>query len=147
MLRPFLNRSSSAFLFSPREALAWQLERRQICFKKDRKTPIYPSELRSRAKRVAARRKRTPPRSVGDHYTTRSYWRAIRYALKKAEKAGVEIQAWFPNQLRHTRGTELRRLYGIEASRVSLGHASLQSTEIYAERDQQLAIKIAREMG
>jgi site-specific recombinase XerD len=44
MLQPFLDRPRSVFLFSPRESLAWQLERRKICFKKTRKTPIYPSE-------------------------------------------------------------------------------------------------------
>ena len=45
------------------------------------------------------------------------------------------------------RGTEIRGRMGIEASQVSLGHASLNATLVYAERDMELARKVAREMG
>ena len=46
ILKPFLNREPTSFLFSPRESEAWRLARRPVRFKNQRKTPIYPSELR-----------------------------------------------------------------------------------------------------
>ncbi len=52
-----------------------------------------------------------------------------------------------PNQLRHTRGTELRQAYGIEAAQVSLGHTHANITEIYAERNFKQAIEIAKRLG
>jgi len=80
-------------------------------------------------------------------YTTETYWKALYYAFDTAAKRGVKLERWFPNQRRHSRGTELRKKDGIEASRVSLGHARLDATEIYAEKDLMLAIEVAREAG
>ncbi|MEI8372990.1 MAG: site-specific integrase [Planctomycetota bacterium] len=54
---------------------------------------------------------------------------------------------WNPNQLRHNVGTAVRKKYGLEAAQVFLGHSKADVTEIYAERDQDLARQIAREMG
>ena len=120
IIRPFLNRPLTAPLFSPQEALEWRLAQRQICFPgRPRKTPIYPSELRRKAKLKKLRRNRVRKRPVGDQYTPRSYWRALEYGFKRAAQAGVVVPHWFPNQLRHTRATELRKKYGIEATRVS----------------------------
>jgi len=147
VLQPFLDRQEDEFLFSPREAFEWRLARREICFKKQRKTPVYPSELRARESAKKTRRNRRRRRSTGDHYDSRSYWRALDYAFKKAAAEGNELARWFPNQLRHSRATELRKKYGVEGSRVSLGHAKVESTQIYAEKDVALAIQIALETG
>ena len=57
------------------------------------------------------------------------------------------IPHWHPHQLRHTRATEVRRRYGVEAAQVALCHARADVTEIYAERNFGLAAKIAKEMG
>ena len=46
-----------------------------------------------------------------------------------------EIPAWGPNRLRHNAATSLREQFGIEASRVILGHTSPAMTEVYAEID------------
>jgi integrase len=54
---------------------------------------------------------------------------------------------WSPNQIRHTRGTEIRKLYGLEAAQVILGHASADVTQIYAERDADKARDIVRQIG
>lgn len=75
-------------------------------------------------------------------YATKSYGEAIWRACRRA---GVPL--WSPNRLRHARATEIRRRYGIEASRVYLGHADLRTNEVYAERDFELARKVARETG
>jgi integrase len=147
IIRPFMDRDKEAFLFSPREAEAWRLARRPMHYKPARKTPIYPSELRAREKAKQARRKRESKRPKRDHYDTASYRRAIVYGLRKARKAGVEIPHWHPHQLRHSRGTEIRKKYGIEAAQVALGHARADVTQVYAEKNLELAKRIAREMG
>ena len=50
-------------------------------------------------------------------------------------------------QLRHTRATLIRQAYGLEAAKAVLGHADTKVTEIYAERDLGLAMRIMREIG
>ncbi len=147
VLAPFLDRAPEAYLFSPREADHWLRNHRPVHHKNHRKTPIYPSELRAREKAELARRKRTPKRPKRDHYDTNSYRRAIDYGFKRAEKAGVTIPHWHPNQLRHSRATEIRKRYGIEAAQVALGHARADVTQVYAEKNLELATQIARECG
>ena len=51
---------------------------------------------------------------------------------------------WSPNRLRHSRATEVRRDFGLEASGATLGHSELATTQIYAERNLQLSIDVAR---
>jgi integrase len=147
IIAPFLNRNKDLYLFSPREAWEWQLKHRQVSFKAERKTPIYPSELKAREKAKQTRRRRTPKRPKRNHYDTDSYRRAIMYGFKKAQKAGVQIPHWHPHQLRHSLATEIRKKYGIEAAQIALGHARADVTEVYAEKNMEIAKKIAREMG
>lgn len=42
---------------------------------------------------------------------------------------------WNPNQLRHTAATWIRSNFNAEVARIILGHAHLNTTEIYAEED------------
>ncbi len=144
VLTPFLDRDPQTFLFSPKESEAWRLEHRPAYHKVQRKTKVYPSELRAREKAKQARRRRKSKRPKRDRYDTGSYARAIEYGFRKAEKAGVKIPHWHLNQLRHTRGTEVRREHGVEAAQVVLGHARADVTQVYAERNLALAIKIAK---
>jgi integrase len=147
VLAPFLDRDAGAYLFSPREADEWLRNHRPVHHANHRKTPVYPSELRAREKAKLARRKRRPKRPKREHYDTNSYRRAINYGFKRAERAGIAIPHWHPNQLRHSRATKVRKKYGIEAAQVSLGHARADVTEVYAEKNLELAIQIARECG
>ncbi|MBI1349118.1 tyrosine-type recombinase/integrase [bacterium] len=147
LLQPFLQRSAEDYLFTPLEAEAWRNEQRAQHRNPQRRTKIYPCELVARGRRQAASRARTRERPFQPHYTEDAYRRAITYALKKARKQGIEIPHWFPYQLRHTHGTEVRRKYGLEAAQVMLGHATADVTQIYAERNMQLAAQVASEMG
>jgi hypothetical protein len=148
ILTPFMGRDPQAFIFSPLESEKWRLEHRPPYHGRERKTKIYPSELRQREKLKAARRqKRKPKRPKGTRYDTNGYRRALEYGLKKAKKAGFVVPHWHPHQLRHNRGTEVRKRYGIEAAQMALGHAKANTTEIYAERNLEQALQIAREMG
>jgi integrase len=104
------------------------------------------------------RSKRHPRKAPGDHYTVASYGRAIKEACRKADaKAHAENKAipadqvivpeWHPNQLRHTKATEIRREAGVDGARVVLGHRSPKTTEIYAEIDISKATDIMKRLG
>jgi integrase len=81
-------------------------------------------------------------RRTGRGYTTGAYRLTI---IRACRKAG--IAKWTPHQLRHTKATEVRAKFGLEAAQVFLGHGSADVTQIYAERDRSLAEKVAREIG
>jgi len=55
--------------------------------------------------------------------------------------------AWHPHQLRHSAATEIRKRFGIEAAQHVLGHATLNVTEIYAEKNAEAARQVAAMIG
>ena len=59
----------------------------------------------------------------------------------------ILLPHWHANQLRHSKATEVRRQFGLEAAQVSLGHAKADVTQVYAERDARLAVEVARKIG
>ena len=79
---------------------------------------------------------------LGLKHTRHSYREAVKRACGRAG-----IPAWSPRQRRHTRATLIRQAYGLEAAKAVLGHADTKITEIYAERDLGLAMRIMREIG
>lgn len=130
VLRPWLRLALQEFLFQPREAM----DQRRVDERRRRKSRVQPSQL--------CRKKKRPKKVPGERYTTGTYGRAIADACKRAG-----VPSWAPNQLRHTFATEVRRRFGLEAAQVSLGHAKADVTQVYAERDLDLAAKIAAEVG
>ena len=94
----------------------------------------------ARTQRDKARRPRKSRR--GKRYRRDSYYNAIQRACGRAG-----IKPWSPNQLRHTRGTVVRRDFGLEASQCVLGHIKADVTEIYAERNFGLARDIMEQTG
>ncbi|WP_437228791.1 tyrosine-type recombinase/integrase [Planctomicrobium sp. SH661] len=69
---------------------------------------------------------------------------------KKLQKEAVAWRAehcWSPNQLRHNFATRARREFGIEAARVTLGHSSAVTSEIYAEKDLDAARAVVAKIG
>lgn len=71
---------------------------------------------------------------------------SYRGAIHRAcEKAGID--PWNPNQLRHSVATDVRARYGLEAAQVVLGHAMADVTQVYAERDLELARRVIGEVG
>lgn len=130
ILLPYLLRDSQAYCFTPNDSE----RKRKAAMRANRKTKVQPSQI--------DRSKKNPKRKAGLRYTTGSYAYAIRRACEKSD-----IESWSPNRLRHTAATQLRSKYGIEASRTVLGHASPDTTLIYAERDLQLAASVMQEVG
>lgn len=87
--------------------------------------------------RKSAANKRYRPR-----YTPNTYGRSVGNA---AIKAGVA--RWSPHQLRHARGHEIRKVYGVEAVQACLGHRSVSMAEHYSDQRTDLAIRVALETG
>jgi len=143
IIAPFLDRPDDAYLFSPAEASEWWKRQRAAQAGAKRKTKVFPSELRARArkKRHAARRqKRKEPL---DHYTQHSYRQALEYAQQKARAAGHEVPAWKPYALRHTRITEVQSQMGWDEAQAVAGHESPSTTARYSHERYQRALRIA----
>ena len=57
------------------------------------------------------------------------------------------IPQWTPRRLRHTSATLIRQEFGVEAAQAYLGQDTLSAAQIYAEKNEKLAIEIAKEIG
>jgi integrase len=146
ILRPYLLRDANAYCFSPIDS-----ERaRKAELRAARRTRVQPSQQN--------RTKVAPKKTPGQRYTRGAYLTAIRRACDAAfpppdslddaaRKEWRKRHRWFPNQLRHKVATEVRQKFGLEAAQVTLGHASADVSEIYAERDFSKAAAVMREVG
>ena len=67
---------------------------------------------------------------------------AIKRACRK-----LEIPTFTGHWLRHNAGTKFRKLGGLDAAQVMLGHSHADVTQVYANADDAQAIEIAREHG
>ncbi|MFO0905830.1 MAG: site-specific integrase [Pirellulales bacterium] len=160
ILRPYLDRRADAYCFSPAEAEA---ERRQAAHEA-RKTPLTCGNAPGTNKR------RAPRKVPGDHYTPDSYRRAISRACELASQMPLRLRsiphdapdaeqrrkeaadwrrqhAWAPNRLRHTAATKIREQFGLEAASATLGHSQFDTTLIYAERPERVALEVAEKVG
>jgi integrase len=154
VIKPFLRLDTQAPLFSAREAV----EELRAEKRRNRKTKVPPSQQRRRVKK--------PKREPGESYTVSGYAHAIDKGIKAANRARAceackelksadrcesckagAVPHWHPHQLRHTHATTVRRQFGLEAAQVALGHAQANVTEVYAERDLALAVKVAGAIG
>ncbi len=141
VLRPYLLRAPDSHCFSPRESE----RRRSEAQREARVTPMTPSQ-------EARKPKRHPRRPKGERYVKDAYRRAVARAVEVANKERSQAKVdplphWHPNQLRHSLGTEVRQRFGLEAAQVVLGHSKADVTQVYAERDQRLAVEVARQVG
>lgn len=132
ILAKYLLRGADEFCFSPAEAT----EQRLRVKNESRKTP--PSCGNVRGSNVKVR----PRKSPGTSYTSGTYARAIRYGCIAAK-----VIPWAPNRLRHSRATEVRARFGLEAASAVLGHSEITVTQVYAERDREQAVRVAKEIG
>jgi integrase len=124
VLRPWLDRDPEAYCFCPAEVVAARTAG----------APAATSPTPGR--RAAARPK------PGGRYTKDSYRVAIGRACRRAG-----VPAWTPHQLRHTRATEIRREFDLEAAQIILGHSKPDTTLVYAERDLSRARAVMARIG
>jgi integrase len=168
LLREFFTPGITDYLFSPRRAV----EEVRAVRSANRRTPRYPSHM----KRNAAKRKAQPKRTPAERYNRVSYGVAIARACDRAfpppgelaqgeretrakwwacltdtqrdeVKAWQREHRWHPNQLRHTFATRVRKDHGLEAAQVLLGHSRADVTQVYAERNEELAAVVAAKIG
>jgi integrase len=171
ILQPYLARSAEQVCFS----MAESLEQRRRMKAAVRRTPLSCGNRRGK-RSMSDRKGCKPRRQPLFEFTEKSYYRAIQYACDAAFPAPPPLgqlpeetnaarlrrltteqqgqlkswqreHRWFPNQLRHTRATDIRKIFGLEAARVVLGHAAANVTQIYAERDAEKAREVARAIG
>lgn len=127
VLSPFLGRGAiDQPLFRPRDSNA---ERKRVGAKGGRRPNQQPSRRKS-------------SRVMRDQYDDSGYHHAIRRACQKAG-----VSHWHPHQLRHSFATKVRSEFGLEAARAAVGHTSIDTTLIYAERDQEQTKLIAARCG
>jgi integrase len=168
VLNLFPTDSPDEYVFSPRRAV----EEFHAARASARHTPRFASHMAHNK----ARRSKSPTRPPAEAYTTLSYgkciaracdlafpapaplakrpdetlaeWDARLTAEQKAELAAWQSKhRWYPNRLRHTFGTRVRKGHGLEAVQALLGHAHANVTEIYAERNIDLAVSVAAKIG
>lgn len=120
-------------VFNPQREELRRLEARKLA----RKTPHTPSSL-NRLERAAKRIGKRHPRAF---YTTGSLRTAIHRACVRAE-----ITVWGPNRLRHTRATDLRE-HGLDNVATILGHAKVETSQIYAEKNLKAAMELVSKVG
>ncbi len=130
-LSPWLPADAAAYVFSPGRSEALRSTAREA----GRQTKVTSVQAEGKP----AGRAKAPLRP---YYPVGSYRQAIRRACRRA---GVPV--WLPNQLRHSRLTDIRKRYGLEASRVCGGHREVGVTQIYAEQDRDLARQVMAEAG
>jgi integrase len=132
ILKKYLLRGPDDPLFSPIES---ERQRREAAHA-DRVTPMNEGD------RPGKNRKKNPRKAPRTAFDTQSYSKSILYATRKAK-----IDPWSANQLRHTRATEIRSQFGLEAAASILGHSEIGVTQVYAEADMQRAIEVAHKTG
>jgi integrase len=147
VLRKYLLRDKETYCFSPRES-----ERERLAMRHEKRvTPLHygnrPGMRWNRRQRI-----------FNDRYAVDAYRRAIARAVDLANRHRAEeakatgkvaelLRRWAPNQLRHTKATEIRASFGIDAAATVLGHSRPDTTLIYAERDLERARQIMRAVG
>ena len=165
VLRPFLGVRLEAFCFCPANSEAQRNLNRKQSIRGEAPT------LGNKRGRPRKRRRRSP----GNRYDTHSYRRAIARACafafpppgdlakreaetKKEWHARLTFEqrvvlrkwrqdhTWAPNQLRHTRATELRP-HGLDVTKTILGHSKIETTQLYAEKDLAAAVQLVSKHG
>ena len=151
-------------IFSPRRAR----DERFAEMRASRKSRVQPSQM--------SRSKASPSRMPSERYNPGAVSHAVAVACAKAfpppaplarnrgETAAEwkvrltgddllrlaewrRLHSWHPYQLRHAFATKVRKLHGLEAAQVLLGHSRADVTQLYAERDEELAAAVAAKVG
>jgi len=168
VLRQFFTPSIDDYLFSPERSA----EEYRAARSATRVTPRFESHMR----RNADKRVKKPKKKPTEHYDTIGYGHAVARACDRAfpppgdlakregetqdgwwarlsegeretVKAWRKAHRWHPNQLRHSFATKVRKAHGLEAAQVLLGHARADVTQVYAERNEELAREVAGKIG
>jgi integrase len=172
VIRPFLSTDLTAYLFRPKEAT----QERNVKRRAKRETPLYPSHVRHQASKRKQRPRRAPgehytarvyaraiaracdrafplpenlsPRQLedGKQESRAAWWARLTPVEREAVRTWRRVHRWHPNQLRHSRATELRS-YGLDMVKTILGHRKVETSQVYAEKDMQGAMELVAKIG
>lgn len=136
-----INTEGEVWIYKPNSHKnKWRGKERTICIGPKAQTIIMPyvQDAISGSQFVFR-----PKSEVNKPYSLHGMISSISKACKKAK-----VDSWTSGRLRHNAATIINQTFGdLDASRVVLGHSEKTTTEIYAERDIQKAIEIARQIG
>ncbi len=132
ILVKYLLRGANDPLFSPIES---EKQRREAISQNRRTDPRWGNC-------PGSNRKTNPKKSPRPAFDTQSYSKAIANAARQAK-----LEPWTANRLRHTRATEIRSQFGLEAAAAILGHSEIGVTQVYAEADIKRAIEVVTRIG
>lgn len=130
VLLRYLARAAGAYCFTPRDSEAKRLSKREAA----RVTPKSCGNRRGTNCSGTFK--------AGDVYGVKEYARAIKRAAERAE-----VEHWTPHRLRHSKATEIRKMFGLDAAQAVLGHRGAKVTEVYAELDIAKASEVAKKIG
>ena len=77
----------------------------------------------------------------------REWWTRLDAKDRDEVKEWRKSHQWHPNRLRHGYATKVRKQHGLEAAQVLLGHSRADVTQVYAERNEELAATVAAKIG
>jgi integrase len=168
LLAGFPTTDPTDFVFSPAQTVV-ELHATRA---KNRRTPRYASHMVNNAKRRVANPKRLPAMGydvsayghtidkacdrafppVGElarrvKESRAKWWARLTLEQRGEVKRWQKAHRWHPNQFRHSFATRVRKQHGLEAAQVLLGHACADVTQVYAERNEQLAAAVAAVVG
>ncbi len=169
VLRPYLGTKLDAYCFDPREGE----QQRSLNRRAARQTPLTPSQ---RARKPKAKRKRpvqdrypvtsyrnaiyracdrafplpedlSPLQQADGRKESRAaWWKRLTAEEREVVRTWRREHRWHPNQLRHSRATELRG-YGLDVVKTILGHSKVETSQVYAEKDMQAAMELVSKIG
>ena len=90
---------------------------------------------------------RDPNAFLFSPYEAESWRNQQRQQQSLPDEKRVEVVFWHPHQLRHQFATVVRRELGAEAVQIGLGHKSTNLVDLYAEKNRDAGMNIARELG
>jgi len=105
-----------------------------------RKSKLTPSQLARDEYRAAN------PQVFSETYNEKSYYKAIRRAIKVGNKtlpSDKQISPWYPYLVRHSTATYVEETQGLDEAQATLGHTSANMTRRYSKAQQAIQKRVA----
>jgi len=135
LIAPYLiGKKPEAAVFSPRTAT----KERAIEARANRKSKRTPSQRERDAKRAEEKASK-----VGEFYDKGSYRNAVKYAIEKGNRHGIEIPHWSPYLLRNSAATHIELEHDLDAAQAQLGHTTADMTKRYSKAQLRQREKLA----
>ena len=135
LIAPYLKgKKPTEAVFSPKQAMKERAGEKRTA-RKSKITPSQASRDKSRAEN---------PVEYEEFYDASSYRKAVGHAIKAANKEGQNVPHWTPYQLRHSAGTAIEKMEGLDKAQALLGHTSAETTKRYAHAQLAITEELAR---